>query len=171
MRLKILIILLLPFMLTQCSVWYNLTKKESKYYSPDELVLLEETTAVSGFSYGFDPDLKLDYIYVAGTYSEKELDAKSKAMRGVLTKYEYDRIESFYEKIFKLKSIIEWNMNYYKKKEKWEKYTLIKTYILPDTEKYVEMYEKNILLINRSYKDIIEERKKQIKANVDKELS
>lgn len=92
-------------------------------------------------------------------------------MRGVLTKYEYDRIESFYEKIFKLKSIIEWNMNYYKKKEKWEKYTLIKTYILPDTEKYVEMYEKNILLINRSYKDIIEERKKQIKANVDKELS
>ena len=171
MRLKILIILLLPFMLTQCSVWYNLTKKESRYYSPDELVLLQETTAVSGFSYGFDPDLELDYIYVAGTYSAKELDAKSRAMRDVLTKYEYDRIKSFYEKIYRLKSIIEWNMNYYKKKEDWEKYTLIKTYILPDTEKYVEMYEKNIQLINRSYKDIIEERKKQIKSDVDKELS
>lgn len=171
MRLKFLIILLLPFMLTQCSLWYKITKKESKYFSTEELVLLEKTTAVSGFSYGFDPDLKLDYIYVAGTYSDKELNAKSKALREVLTQYDYDQIESFYEKIFRLQSILEWNMNYYNKKEKWGEHTLIKTYILPDTEKYVEMYEKNLLLINRSYKDTIEERKKQIKSNVDKELS
>ncbi len=171
MRLKILIILLLPFMLTQCSLWYKITKKESKYYTAEELILLEKTTAVSGFSYGFDPDLKLDYIYIAGNYSDKELNAKSKELRTLLAKYDYNQIESFYEKIFRLKTIIEWNMNYYSKKKKWAEHTLIKDYILPDTEKYVEMYEKNLLLINRSYKDTIEERKKQIKSDVDKELS
>ncbi len=171
MKLKILIILILPFMLMQCSLWYNLTKKESKYYSPDELALLQETTSVSGFGYGFDPDLDLDYVYVAGTYSAKELEAKAKAMRDVLIKYDSKRSVAFYEKLFRLKSIIEWNMNYYNKKETWEKYTLIKKYILPDTEKYVEMLEKNILLIDRNYSGIIEERKKQIKSNVEKELS
>lgn len=171
MKLKILIILLLPLMLVQCSIWYNLTKKESKYYTPDELVMLQETTSAGGFSYGYDPDLDLDYIFVAGTYSAKELEAKSKAMRDVLIKYDNKRVVAFYEKIFRLQSIIEWNMNYYEKKEKWEKYTLIKKYILPDIEKYTEMLEKNILLIDKDYRGIIEERKKQIKSNVEKELS
>ncbi len=171
MRLKILIILLLPFMLTQCSLWYKITKEESKYYTAEELVLLEETTAVSGFSYGFDPDLKLDYVYIAGNYSDKELDAKSKDLRTLLAKYDYNQVESFYEKIFRLQTIIEWNMNYYSKKKKWPEQTLIQDYILPDTKKYVEIFEKNLLLINRSYKNIIDERKKQIKSDVDKELS
>lgn len=171
MKLKILFILLLPLMLVQCSVWYNLTKKESRYYTPDELIILQETTSVAGFGYGFDPDLDLDYIFVAGIYSAKELEAKSKALRDVLVKYDSKRSVAFYEKIFRLQSIIEWNMNYYEKKEKWEKYTIIKKYILPDTEKYVEMLEKNIRLIDRNYSGIIEERKKQIKSNVEKELS
>jgi len=171
MRLKLIIILLLPLMFTQCSVWYNLTKKESKYYTQDEIVLLQETTSASGFSYGFDPDLDLDYIYIAGTYSDKELAAKEKAQRDVISAYETERVTAFYEKIFRLKSIIEWNMNYYKKKEKWEEYTLLKTYILPDTEKFVEMLEKNLLLINRDYRNIIEKRKKKISADVEKELS
>ncbi len=171
MRLKLIIVLLLPLMFSQCSVWYNLTKKESKYYTPDELVLLKETTSAAGFSYGYDTNLDLDYIYIEGTYSDKELAAKEKAQRDIISAYEIERVTAFYEKIFRLKSIIQWNMNYYEKKEKWAEYTLIKKYILPDTEKFVEILEKNLLLINRSYRDIIEERKKKINSDVDTELS
>jgi hypothetical protein len=158
-------------MFAQCSVWYNLTKKESNYYTPDEIVLLKETTSAAGFSYGYDPDLDLDYIYIAGNYSDKELAAKEKAQRDILSSYETERVTAFYEKIFRLKSIIEWNMNYYGKNEKWEERTLIKKYILPDTVKFVEILEKNLLMINRDYRNIIEERKKKISSNVDKELS
>lgn len=158
-------------MFAQCSVWYNLTKKESEYYTPDEILILKETTSSAGFSYGFDPDLDLDYIYIAGTYSEKELSSREKSMREVMSSYETDRVTAFYEKIFRLKTIIEWNMNYYHKEEEWEKFTLIKKYILPDTVKFVEMLERNLLLINRDYRNIIDERKKTIISNVDKELS
>ncbi|HQO39344.1 MAG TPA: hypothetical protein PK986_02640, partial [Spirochaetota bacterium] len=76
---KRIIPLLLPLLLIlNCSTWYQLTKKESRYYTEEEKLILEATTAAVDFRYGFDPSLELDYVYKAGTFSEKELTDKNK---------------------------------------------------------------------------------------------
>ena len=69
--------------------------------------------------------------------------------------------------MFRLKEIITWNMNNAQKDGEWDDYTLISKYILPDTEKYVEMLEKNVILIDQNYKRTIEERKGEIKKQVE----
>jgi hypothetical protein len=160
--------LLLPLLLIlNCSTWYQLTKKESKYYTEEEKLILEATTAAIDFGYGFDPSLKLDYVYKAGIFSEKEIADKNKKMLEVLRKIEKEKVVAFYEKMFRLKEIITWKMNNAQKDREWDDYTLISKYILPDTEKYVEMLEKNVILIDQNYKKTIEERKGEIKKQVE----
>ncbi|HPS58844.1 MAG TPA: hypothetical protein PK514_12130 [Spirochaetota bacterium] len=167
---KRLIFLLLPLFLLNCSTWYQITKKESRYYTDEEKQILEVTTAAVDFRYGFDQSLELDYVYKAGTFSEKELDDKNKKMLEVLRKIEKPRVVAFYEKMFRLKEIIAWNMNHALQDKEWGDYTLISKYILPDTEKYVEMLEKNVILIDQNYKTTIQERKGEIKKQVELEL-
>ncbi|NLV66389.1 MAG: hypothetical protein GXY14_01820 [Spirochaetes bacterium] len=165
---KRIIPLLLPLLLIlNCSTWYQLTKKESRYYTEEEKLILEATTAAVDFRYGFDPSLELDYVYKAGTFSEKELTDKNKKMLEVLRKIDREKVVAFYEKMFRLKEIITWNMNNAQKDGEWDDYTLISKYILPDTEKYVEMLEKNVILIDQNYKRTIEERKGEIKKQVE----
>ena len=165
---KRIIPLLLPlFLILNCSTWYQLTKKESRYYTEEEKLILEATTAAVDFRYGFDPSLELDYVYKAGTFSEKELTDKNKKMLEVLRKIDREKVVAFYEKMFRLKEIITWNMNNAQKDGEWDDYTLISKYILPDTEKYVEMLEKNVILIDQNYKRTIEERKGEIKKQVE----
>ena len=165
---KRIIPLLLPLLLIlNCSTWYQLTKKESRYYTEEEKLILEATTAAIDFRYGFDPSLELDYVYKAGTFSEKELTDKNKKMLEVLRKIDREKVVAFYEKMFRLKEIITWNMNNAQKDGEWDDYTLISKYILPDTEKYVEMLEKNVILIDQNYKRTIEERKGEIKKQVE----
>lgn len=166
---KKLIFLLLPILFTGCSYWYSLTRTDSTYYTADENLMLDETTKAIDFRYGFDPDLELDYVYRAGTFSDKDLDAKSKKMLEVLKKYDKAVVIAFYEKIYKLNEIIVWTMGYCEREKEWTEYTLIQKYILPDTRKYLEILEKNVLLIDVNYKKIIEERKGEIKKQVEAE--
>jgi len=167
---KRLVFFLLPLFLLQCSTWYQLTKKESKYYTVEEKQILEATTASVDFRYGFDPSLELDYVYKAGTFSEKELEDKNKKMLEVLRGIDRAKVIAFYEKMFRLKEIITWNMNNAQNEKEWDDYTLISKYILPDTEKYVEMLEKNVILIDQNYKNTIQERKGEIRKQVELEL-
>lgn len=167
---KRLVFLLLPVFFLQCSTWYQLTKKESKYYTEEEKQILEVTTAAVDFRYGFDPTLELDYVYKAGTFSEKELEDKNRKMLEVLRGIDKAKAVAFYEKMFRLKEIITWRMNEAQQDKEWNDYTLISKYILPDTEKYVEMLEKNVILIDQNYKNIIQERKGEIKKQVQMEL-
>jgi len=172
---KRLLILLLPLFFLQCSslssLWYDITKKESTYYNDSEKQILEETTAAIDFRYGFDPDIEIDYIYRAGSFPDKELEGKSKKMLDVLKKYEKQKVIEFYEKIYMLKEIQSVYMANAQKDEEWGDFTLIQKYILPDTEKYVEMLEKNVLLIDENYKKIIEERKGEIRKQVEAEFA
>lgn len=167
---KRLIILLLPLFLLQCSTWYQITRKESKYYTEEEKQILEVTTAAVDFRYGFDPSLELDYVYAAGKFSEKELEDKNKKMLEVLRKIDKTKVVEFYEKMYRLKEIITWHMNEARQESEWDDYTLISKYILPDTEKYVEMLEKNVILIDQNYKNTIQERKGEIKKQVEVRL-
>lgn len=168
---KSLILLLIPVvLLTQCTTWYKITKKESKYYTPAEKSMLADTTSAIDFRYGFEPDLELDYIYMAGNFSASELAAKEKIMKDVLQKYRTEEVTAFYEKIYRLTEILTWYMNDYREDEDWTETTLIEKYLLPDTKKFLEMLEKNVILIDVKYRNTIEERKRIIKEQVKEDL-
>ena len=168
---KNIALLLLPvLLLTECTTWYRITKKESKYYTPLELNILADTTAAIDFKYGFDPDLKLDYIYMAGSFSDQEISSKEKKLKEALLKYKPEEVISFYEKIYRLTEIQSWYMNDYKKDEDWAESTLIEKYLLPDTKKFLEILEKNVVFIDENYRNIKEERKRVIKEEVIKDL-
>lgn len=168
---KSLMLLLIPVViLTQCTTWYRLTKKESKYYTPIEMNILADTTAAIDFRYGFDPDLELDYIYMAGNFSTSEFLLKEKKLKDALLKYKTEEVIAFYEKIYRLTEILAWNMNDYKEDKEWAESTLIEKYLLPDTKKFLEMLEKNVILIDVQYRNTIEERKRVIKEEVIDDL-
>jgi len=168
---KNLILLIIPVViLTQCTTWYRITKKESKYYTPAETIILADTTTAIDFRYGFDPDLELDYIYMAGKFSASELAVKEKNLRETLLRYKTEEVVLFYEKIFRLTEILTWHMEDYKKDEDWAEATLIEKYLLPDTKKFLEMLEKNVILIDVKYRTNIEERKRIIQKEVIDDL-
>lgn len=168
---KIPVILLLSLLfMTECTTWYRLTKKESKYYTPVELNILADTTAAIDFKYGFDPDMKLDYIYMAGRFSDQEIYSKEKNLKDALLKYKPEEVVGFYEKIYRLTEIQTWYMNDYKADEEWAEATLIEKYILPDTKKFLELLEKNVIFIDEKYRNIKEERKRVIKEEVIRDL-
>lgn len=169
---KSLLLLLIPAVLfTQCTTWYRLTKKESKYYTPSEMIILAETTAAVDFRYGFDPELELDYVYMAGSFSASEIASKEKKLRDTLLKFKPEEVILFYEKIYRLTEILKWNMNDYKEDEEWAETTLIEKYLLPDTNKFLEMLEKNVILIDVQYRTTMEERKRIIKQEVIDDLN
>jgi len=164
-------LLIIPVLiLAQCSTWYKLTKKESEYYTPAEMKILIDTTDAADFRYGFDPDLELDYIYMAGRFTSSELVSKEKNMKTALLKYSREEVVNFYEKIYRLSEILAWNVKDYKEDEDWTEATLIEKYLLPDTLKFLEMLEKNVIHIDEKYRSIINKRKKIIREQVIKEL-
>ena len=168
---KFLLLFIIPAVIfTQCTTWYRITKKESKYYTPAEMILLADATAAADFRYGFDPDLELDYVYMAGTFSASELAAKEKKLRDTLLKYKAEEVILLYEKLYRLTEILTWNMNDYREDEEWAEATLIEKYLLPDTKKFLEMLEKNVVSIDVQYRTTIEERKRIIKKEVIDDL-
>ncbi|HPS86119.1 MAG TPA: hypothetical protein PLY36_05210 [Spirochaetota bacterium] len=176
MRIKLLMILILPLLLLECQSlsWNNLTKKESKLFSETEKIMINETTASVDFKYGYDPDLEFDYVYKAGSFTDSEISAKSPEMKKVLLKYSTKEIISFYEKIVQLKEIQVWKMNYLRDKKKWVNSTYLQKYILPETEQFYVILENNVRQIDAAYGATIEKRKTEIKNyvvyNKNKEL-
>ncbi len=172
MRIKLLIILIMPLMLLECqsSIWIMLTKKESKLYTEVEKMMLNETTASINFKYGYDPDLEIDYVYKAGIFADKDIIAKSPEMKKALVKYKPEEIISFYEKIVQLKETQVWKMNYLKNREKWVNTTFIQKYTLPEAEQYLDILEKNVIQIDPAYSGNIENRKNELKVIVAERL-
>lgn len=165
MRIKILMIMILPLLLLECqtSIWTILSRKDSKLYSEVEKVMLGETTASVDYKYGYDPDLEFDYVYKAGSFTDKEVTDKSPEMKKVLLKYNSKQIIAFYEKILQLKETQEWKMNYYLDKKNWVNSTFIQKYTLGEAELFLEILEKNVLQIVPEYGEKIAKRKIEIK--------
>ena len=172
MRIKLAIIMILPMMLLQCqsSLWTMMTKKESKLYSEVEMKMLLETTGSVDFKFGYDPDLEIDYVYKAGSFSDSEVNAKSPEMKKVLSKYTAAEVISFYEKIVQLRETQTWKMNLYRQRKNWENSTFIQKYSMPETELFLGILEKNVIQINAAYGGNIEKRKNEIKAEVSARL-
>jgi len=172
MRTKLLIIMILPILLLECqsSIWTMITKKESKLFSEVEKLLLIDTTSAIDFKYGFDPDLNIDYVFKAGTFTGKEISSKSPEMKKALLKYKTADIISFYEKIVQLKETQIWKMNFFRGKENWEDSTYIQKYTLPEAEQFLGILETNVIQIDAAYGGEIEKRKTAIKKIVTDKL-
>jgi len=168
MRIKILMIMLLPLLLTECQTlsWTMLTRKDSRLYSEVEKAILNETTASIDFKFGYDPDLDMDYVFKAGSFTDKEINSKSGDMKKVLLKYNPKEVISFYEKTLQMKETQTWKMNYFKDRKKWVDFTYLQKYSLPETEQYLAILEKNTLVIDAAYSEKVEKRKKDIKRAV-----
>ncbi len=165
MRIKLLMVLILPLLLLECNsaALSNLTKKQSRLFSETEKVIIDETTASIDFKYGYDPDLEIDYIFKAGSFTESEVKAKSPEMKKVLLKYNSKEIISFYEKIFQVKEIQIWKMNYLRNNKKWVNSTFLQKYIIPETDQFYAILENNVLQIDPAYAANIEKRKTYLK--------
>jgi len=140
-----------------------LTKKESKLFSEVEKIMINETTASIDFKYGYDPDLEIDYVFKAGTFTDSEINAKSPEMKKVLLKYSSKEIISFYEKVFQIKETQIWKMNYLKSRKKWVNSTYIQKYIMPEMDQFYVILENNVLQIDAAYSTQIEKRKTYLK--------
>jgi len=165
MRIKLLMIMILPLLLLECQTLSlsMLTKKESKLFSEVEKIMINETTASIDFKYGYDPDLEIDYVFKAGTFTDSEINAKSPEMKKVLLKYSSKEIISFYEKVFQIKETQIWKMNYLKSRKKWVNSTYIQKYIMPEMDQFYVILENNVLQIDAAYSTQIEKRKTYLK--------
>lgn len=161
MRIKLMIIMMLPLLLIECqsSLWNMITKEESKLYTDSEKVMLEAVTSSIDFKHGFDPDLEIDYVFKAGKFTDKEILAKAPEMKKILQKYDPKELIPFYEKILRMRDTQAWKMNHYKEKKSWEDSTYIQKYTLPEAELFLDILEKNMIQINPVYNEEIKKRK------------
>jgi len=167
MRIKILIITILPLLLLECqsAIWLALTKKESRLFTEKEKAILIDTTSAANCGYGYDPDLEIDYLFIAGKFTDKEITAKSPDMKKAMLKYGPDEIISFYEKIVQLKETQIWKIDNLTRNKKWINVTYIQKELLPETELFLSILEKNVIQVNPAYVVNIEDRKSKIKEN------
>ena len=167
MRTKILIITILPLLIFGCtsSIWIAITKKESKLYTEKEKLILIDTTSAVNYGYGYDPDLFIDYLFIAGKFTDKEIAAKSPDMKKAMVKYSADEIVSFYEKTVKLKETLIWKIENLTKNKKWVNATYIQKELVPEAELFLSILEKNVIQINPQYAVNIEDKKNVIKKN------
>lgn len=163
-------ILTLCLLLTQCTTWYRLTRKDSKLWNESDIKILTSVAETIEFRPGFDPYLDLDYIYMAGNFTKEEIAIKEKKLKEALSPFKSDEVIDFYEKVLYALEVLRWYAEDYKKDEKWHEVTYIEKYLLPDTQKFSEMLEKNILLLFPDYGKVIKEKKEAIKSRVIKEL-
>jgi mannose/fructose/N-acetylgalactosamine-specific phosphotransferase system component IIB len=125
--------------------------------------MISETTSSIDFKFGYDPDLEIDYVFKAGTFTDSEVNAKSPEMKKILLKYNSKEIISFYEKIFQMKEIQIWKMNYFRNKKNWVNSTYLQKYTLPEMEQFYIILENNVIQIDPVYSGNIEKRKTVLK--------
>ena len=89
-------------------------------------------------------------------------------MKKVLLKYNSKEIISFYEKVFQMKEIQIWKMNYLRSRKNWVNSTYLQKYTLPEMEQFLVILENNVMQIDAAYAGKIEKRKIELKKIVDK---
>lgn len=161
--------MLVPLFLAQCATYYRIFKKESEYFTAREKVILEKTTDAIGFGSGFDPDLKIDYVFSHSTVKGKA-EKKKPLMEKALAGFKSEEVTAFYEKMFRMKLIIEYKMEDARKDEDWNEYTHMKKYILPSYRIYFEMLEESVATAVPGYTKTRDKRKALIRAEVKKEF-
>lgn len=149
--------------------YFKYFNKVSKYYQPDERQILERTTTALGCGYGYDIDVELDYVFFA-TPDKTLTPEKQKAFEESIKDLPPETMKSFHEKIYRLKAITLFKMNEFKEDEKWKKFTLVQTYLLPGTEFYQQQIQEAAFKRDPSLAAAWETRKQEIDNSVKEEL-
>jgi len=142
-------------------------KKESTYYKKNEKVLLNKITADINFSYGFDGDVELDYIFPQNERfgTEAIID---KRLNKSLKKYKTADIIKFYETMYRLQCMYDIKIAKYKKSKNWKMYTHVNKYLYPPLVTFLKVLEKKVGILNPPYKEKLKKRKKVIKDSLKK---
>lgn len=160
MNFKYLPLLLMIFLL-QCSYANRLFKKESFYYTDSERDVVEKTTKVINFDFGYDPEIELDYIY-STTKEIPDLKSKDADFRKSVAQTDPKLLVSSYGKVFMLRQTTAYRMQYYKQDNDWRYYIYLQKYLLPAVDAYTVMLEKHISERDKSFKDNLPSIKKKL---------
>ncbi len=167
-------LIIIPLLLMNCAsfykVWYKMFDKTSSYFTTEELAVHRAATEAADYNYGYDPDLGLDYVFDA-TREPESLRTRKKNMAGALREYETEQVIAYFEKIYRLREMTEKRMEKAAVqpsvgKPDWEKYTYIEKYLLPPLDTYATLLESYVILRDRGYRSIINDRKKAIEEDL-----
>lgn len=145
-----------------CASFYRLFPGQgSTFYDKSDLELLKLTTKAMDFDYGYDADLELDYVFplYEGFDTFKPADRE---LEKALAAVDGRSIITFNEKIYRFKKITENRMARYRDAKDWKSYTFLSKYIAPAVEYYAAQIEKQALKRDPSYRQVIDERKRQV---------
>ncbi len=172
MRIRIAIMIVMCFFMTRCATYYHMfsfTVPKSTYYTDQERKLLEMTTKSIEFDYGYNADLDLDYVFpVSSGYTE--FKAGDRDLSKVLESVDSKTLIAYSEKIYRLKKMTAYRMEYYRSAGQWNNYTLINKYLFPPIDFYSSMVEKQAMKRDRDYMNNIEKRKKSMDKKTEHDM-
>jgi len=139
----------------------------SKYYSADEKSLLNGFSDVMGYGYGFDINLKLDYIFETDHTIKKITKVEFNAINDLMKKYKSETVLRLYKKLYRLILVTEDKLFYTKQKKEWINYTYIKKHLLPSLYHYFTVFENASFKKVKILKNNSQKIKKDIKDQIE----
>jgi hypothetical protein len=161
-------LVILAFIITGCdiqSIYFSITREKSDYFTEEEKVILNATTAALGFDNGYDPDMDIDYVN-SFKHSTPITRAARAKMRAQLAKLDRETLTSYYEKIYGLVVMTKERVYYYKKMQDWSNHTFTKKYLLPPLMDYFNILEDYLFKVNREYAENSKKKKKVLRKKV-----
>ncbi len=161
-RIAIQIMLIITAMtFIYCPAFFGFNKKESKHYTPEEIVILEKTTKALDYDFAYDPDVNLDYIFEFSR-TKKDAAKNEKEFAKVIETIKPTSYIIFYEKLYSLKLLTQMQLEDHKNDENW-KYTIyIEKHLLPPLNSFIEIIEKYIATKDKDYGKALPAKKKLI---------
>ncbi len=156
---------LMPVVLLFAGGCALLPVRDDSMFSPAEKKIIEKTTEALDYGYGYDEDVKLDYIH-SYAFSETNMPAREKALAAALRDYSPGDIMHFYGKIYRLGKIMRHRVADYEKDKDWKQYTYIKNYLLPPLQTYIGHIRKQLLARDPS----IEQKLPALHASIEKAI-
>ena len=150
-----------------CSMYYNVSRVDSKFFSGDQKKLLDKINAVSGYGTGFDEEINLDYFFINNQRTVNSKNADKEVLDILKSAGEKGNVDLF-ERILYLHELTLYVMERHKEIEDWRGYTYIEKYLLPPLESYEALLQRNIYGLY-SYRNT-ESKRKEFAAKISAEL-
>ncbi len=158
MKKRAMLVIILIAAITGCSA---LVKKESNFFSGEEIEILKATTQAIGYDYGYDSEPDLDYVF-SHSYSDKDVKGRLLKIKKALDRFDNSSLIKFYEKVYILRFKTIKVQGKYRELKEWKYYTHVNKYLLPSLEKYLQLLEEQLLVKVPEYRTRIATRKKEI---------
>lgn len=143
MKARFLLLFCCTVLFSACSLYYAVSRVDSKFFSEDQKRLLGKICSVSGYGTGFDEEMNLDYFFVKNQnlINSKNVD---KDVLDILKSTGEKNSTGLFERILYLHELSLYVMERHKEIDNWAGYTYINKYLLPSLESYETLLQKNI---------------------------